>query len=230
MMLRLYDTYSRSLRDFKPLHPPTVDLYACGPTVYDYAHIGNLRTYIFEDILRRVLAFNGYQVNHVVNITDVGHLVSDADTGDDKMEKGSRRTGKSAWEIAELYTQAFKDDLHLLTSSSRRSGVKRPTTSTNRSPSSSASKRTASPTHLRWIIYTSRLPDYGYLARLDIDGLHAGARVDVARNGTQPTLPCGSSARPTAAADGMGQSVGRRFPGLAYRMFGDVGQIPGDIL
>jgi cysteinyl-tRNA synthetase len=111
MTLRLFDTYTRSVRDFVPLHPPEVGLYTCGPTVYDYAHLGNLRTYLFEDLLRRVLAFNGYRVTHVMNLTDVGHLVSDADTGEDKMEQGSRRTGKSAWEMAEFYTQAFKDDL-----------------------------------------------------------------------------------------------------------------------
>ena len=86
MTLRLFDTYTRSLRDFEPLDPASVRMYACGPTVYDYAHIGNLRTYIFEDILRRVLEFNGYKVKQVMNITDVGHLVSDADTGEDKME------------------------------------------------------------------------------------------------------------------------------------------------
>src|SRR5215468_8396128 len=114
MSLQLYDTYSRSLRDFEALNPPQVGLYTCGPTVYDYAHIGNLRTYIFEDILRRVLEFNGYQVRHVMNITDVGHLTSDADTGDDKMEKGSQRTGKSAWQIAEEYTLAFQSDLRNL--------------------------------------------------------------------------------------------------------------------
>ncbi|MBI5567702.1 MAG: cysteine--tRNA ligase, partial [Chloroflexi bacterium] len=114
MTLHLFDTYTRRVRDFEPLHPPQVGLYTCGPTVYDYAHIGNLRTYIFEDILRRVLEFNGYPVKHVMNITDVGHLVSDADAGEDKMEKGSLRTGKSAWEIADLYTAAFRDDLHRL--------------------------------------------------------------------------------------------------------------------
>ena len=114
MALRLYDTYSREVRDFTPLKPEKVSLYACGLTVYDYAHIGNLRTYIFEDILRRTLEYNGYDVEHVQNITDVGHLVSDADTGEDKMEKGSRRTGMTAWEIAELYTEAFKDDLRQL--------------------------------------------------------------------------------------------------------------------
>jgi cysteinyl-tRNA synthetase len=116
MALRLFDTYTRNVRDFVPLRPPEVGLYTCGPTVYDYAHLGNLRTYLFEDTLRRVLAFNGYRVTHVMNITDVGHLTSDADTGEDKMEKGSRRTGKSAWEIAEYYTQAFKNDLYRLIS------------------------------------------------------------------------------------------------------------------
>ena len=102
MTLRLYDTYSRSVREFQPLNASEVGMYTCGPTVYDYAHIGNLRTYIFEDFLRRTLEFNGYTVKHVMNITDVGHLTSDADTGEDKMEKGSRRTGKTAWEIAEI--------------------------------------------------------------------------------------------------------------------------------
>ena len=97
MTLRLFDTYTRSVRNFEPLHPPQVGLYTCGPTVYDYAHIGNLRTYLFEDSLRRVLELNGYTVKHVMNITDVGHLVSDADEGEDKMEKGSERTGKSSW-------------------------------------------------------------------------------------------------------------------------------------
>jgi cysteinyl-tRNA synthetase len=114
MTLRLFDTYTRSLRDFVPLRAGEVRMYTCGPTVYDYAHIGNLRTYIFEDSLRRVLDFNGYSVKHVMNITDVGHLVSDADSGEDKMEKGARRTGRSAWELAEFYMQAFKDDLSRL--------------------------------------------------------------------------------------------------------------------
>ena len=114
MTLHLYDTYERRLRPFEPLDPPKVGLYACGPTVYNYQHIGNLRTYIFEDILRRTLEYCGYQVRHVVNITDVGHLTSDGDTGEDKMETGARRTGKTAWEIAELYTRIFKDDLRLL--------------------------------------------------------------------------------------------------------------------
>ena len=113
--LTLYDNYTRSLRAFAPLAPGApVGLYTCGPTVYDYQHIGNFRTFMFEDWLKRVLVWNGHAVRHVMNITDVGHLTSDADTGEDKMEKGSRRTGKTAWEIAELYTRAFLDDMRAL--------------------------------------------------------------------------------------------------------------------
>jgi cysteinyl-tRNA synthetase len=89
-------------------------MYTCGPTVYDYAHLGNLRTYIFTDLLRRVLNFNGFPVTHVMNITDVGHLVSDGDAGEEKMEQGARRTGKSAWKIAAFYTQTFQEDLYHL--------------------------------------------------------------------------------------------------------------------
>src|SRR4030095_4794008 len=105
MTLRLFDTYAREVRDFEPLDPSEVRMYTCGPTVYDYAHIGNLRTYVFEDILRRVLEFNGYRVRYVMNITDVGHLVSDADTGADKMELGARRAGESACGIADFYSE-----------------------------------------------------------------------------------------------------------------------------
>ena len=187
MELHLYDTYSRSLRKFEPLQPASigqpveVGMYACGPTVYDYAHIGNLRTYVFEDLLRRTLEWNGYRVRHVVNITDVGHLTSDADTGEDKMEKGSLRTGKTAWEIAEFYTRAFQNDLAAL----------------NILPPSIWCRATDHiPQQIQLIeciekqgftyrtsdgIYfdTTRLPDYGVMARLDIEGLQAGARVEV---------------------------------------------------
>jgi cysteinyl-tRNA synthetase len=111
MDIKLYNTLTRAKEIFKPIAPGHAGLYACGPTVYDYAHIGNLRTYVFEDVLRRVLEYNGCAVKHVMNITDVGHLESDADDGEDKMEKGARRTGKTAWQIAAEYTDAFKDDL-----------------------------------------------------------------------------------------------------------------------
>ncbi len=111
MKLFLYNSLSRKKEEFKPIKPGEVGLYTCGPTVYNYAHIGNLRTYIFEDILRRVLVYNRYAVKHVMNITDVGHLTGDRDMGEDKMEKGAAREGKSAWDIADFYTRAFKKDI-----------------------------------------------------------------------------------------------------------------------
>ncbi len=112
--LKLFNTLGRRKEEFQPLKDNEVRIYTCGPTVYDYAHIGNLRTYIFEDILRRVLEYNGYKVKHVMNITDVGHLTSDADEGEDKVEASARRAGKNAWEIAEFYTQAFFRDTERL--------------------------------------------------------------------------------------------------------------------
>jgi len=111
MKLSLYNTLTRQKEEFVPIRPGAVGLYTCGPTVYNFAHIGNLRTYIFEDVLKRVLAFNGVTVRHVMNITDVGHLTGDRDMGEDKMESGSRREGKTAWDIAEFYTRAFKQDI-----------------------------------------------------------------------------------------------------------------------
>ena len=112
--LFLYNTLSRQKEAFQPLNRDYVGLYTCGPTVYNHAHIGNLRTYIFEDILKRVLLYNGFTVKHVMNITDVGHLTGDRDMGEDKMETGARREGKSAWDIAAFYTEAFKKDIKRL--------------------------------------------------------------------------------------------------------------------
>lgn len=113
-MLKIYNTLSRKKEVFKPLKNKKAGLYTCGPTVYWYSHIGNLKTYIFEDILKRVLEYNSYKVKHVMNITDVGHLTSDADTGEDKIEVGAKREKKTAWQIADFYTKAFKKDLKLL--------------------------------------------------------------------------------------------------------------------
>ena len=111
MELYLYNTLTRKKEIFKPIQDKEVGLYTCGPTVYNFAHIGNLRTFIFEDILKRALLYNGYRVKHIMNITDVGHLTGDRDMGEDKMEKGAQREGKTAWEIAEFYTQASKQDM-----------------------------------------------------------------------------------------------------------------------
>lgn len=113
-MIKFYNSLTHKTEEFKPIKSEEVSMYTCGPTVYWYAHLGNLRTYIFEDILKRVLQYNGYAVKHVMNITDVGHLTSDADSGEDKLEKGAQREGKTVWEIAEFYTNAFLRDIHAL--------------------------------------------------------------------------------------------------------------------
>lgn len=115
--MKLYNTLSRKIEDFKPLNPPTVTLYTCGPTVYDKSHIGHARKYTNDDILKRALNFLGYKVKHVMNITDVGHLTSDEDMGEDKLEKGAKKSGKTVWEVAKFYTDLFfdmTDDLNII--------------------------------------------------------------------------------------------------------------------
>ena len=113
-MIKFYNTLTREKEEFKPICSGKAGMYTCGPTVYWFAHLGNMRAYLFEDFLKRVLKYNGYQVKHVINLTDVGHLTSDDDTGEDKLEKGARRDNKTVWEVADFYAQAFKRDLKLL--------------------------------------------------------------------------------------------------------------------
>ncbi|MBX9796715.1 cysteine--tRNA ligase [Sphingomonas sp.] len=112
--LMLYNSLTRSIEPFTPIHPGEARVYTCGPTVYNYQHIGNMRAYVFADTLGRVLRFKGYELRHVINITDVGHLTSDADAGDDKMEKAASAAGKSAWDIARYYTQEYWRDIKRL--------------------------------------------------------------------------------------------------------------------
>ena len=112
--MKLYNTLTRKKEEFAPLDGKTVRMYSCGPTVYNFAHIGNMRTYVFMDILRRTLRYEGYKVKGVMNITDVGHLLSDADEGEDKMEKAAKEQRKSPYEIADFYTKVFFDDLKKL--------------------------------------------------------------------------------------------------------------------
>lgn len=180
-MLHLYNSLTHQREKFAPIHPREVGLYTCGPTVYDFAHIGNLRTYIFEDILKRVLKFNGYNVKHVMNITDVGHLTDDADSGEDKMEKGSRREGKTAWEIAEFYTQAFQQNMRDL-------NIQEPTLwckATDHIPEQIKMVQTLTDKGYTYEtsdgIYfdTTKFPDYGKLANLQNQELQAGSRVEM---------------------------------------------------
>ncbi len=114
MALKLYNTLTRKREVFKPIHDKRVGIYTCGPTVYSYQHIGNLRSYIFADILKRVLTYNGYKVKQVMNVTDVGHLTSDADTGEDKIEKAAKKERKKAKEIANYYWKIFRQDFKKL--------------------------------------------------------------------------------------------------------------------
>ena len=111
MDIYFYNTLTRKKELFKPIDNKEVRIYTCGPTVYYFAHIGNIRAYLFMDSLRRVLEYNGYKLKHVMNITDVGHLVSDADEGEDKMEKAARRENKDPFEIANFYMEAFLNDI-----------------------------------------------------------------------------------------------------------------------
>ncbi len=181
-MLKLYNTLSRRKEEFLPIQAGNVGLYTCGPTVYNFAHIGNLRTFVFEDVLARVLKRVGYDVNHVMNITDVGHLVSDADTGEDKMELSARREGRSAWDIAEEYTQAFFENCNALNLLEPDIYCK----ATDHIQEMIELVRRLEKKGLTYRIDdgiyfdTAKFPAYGQMALLDKDGLKAGARVEMA--------------------------------------------------
>ncbi|MDR0331038.1 MAG: cysteine--tRNA ligase [Chitinispirillales bacterium] len=178
--ISLYDTAAAKKSKFAPQNDP-VAIYCCGPTVYNYAHIGNLRTYIFEDVLKRALVACGYAVRHVVNITDVGHLVSDGDTGEDKMEKGAAREGKSVWEIAAYYTEKFMADAASLNILPPNLWPK----ATEHIPQMIALVKTLEENGFTYRtsdgIYfdTARFPAYCDFARIDPQSLRAGERVDM---------------------------------------------------
>ncbi len=112
--LMLFNSLTRKLELFQPVHPDEARVYSCGPTVYNYPHIGNMRAYVFADVLGRTLSFKGYKLTHVINITDVGHLTDDADAGEDKLEKAAAENAQSIWDIARHYTQAYWDDVKAL--------------------------------------------------------------------------------------------------------------------
>ena len=175
----MYNTLGREKQEFIPILEGKVGMYCCGPTVYNFAHIGNLRSYFFEDILKRVLLYNGYEVTHVVNITDVGHLVSDDDEGEDKMEKGSKREGKSVWEIADFYADAFiKDitDLNILLPTNwckATDYIKEQISLIECLEKKGFTYKTSDGVYFD----TSKFPEYGKLALLDVEGLEEGKRI-----------------------------------------------------
>lgn len=179
-MLKLYNTLSREKEEFRPAGK-TVTMYSCGPTVYSYAHIGNLRTYIFMDEVRRVLKYDGYKLKGVMNITDVGHLLSDGDDGEDKMEKASREQKKTPWEIADYYTGIFMKDIALLNIGKPEIIAK----ATEHIPDMIAyveklvEKGYGYETSDGIYFDIGKFPGYGKLSRLNLDDQIAGARVEV---------------------------------------------------
>ncbi|HEX2787212.1 MAG TPA: cysteine--tRNA ligase [Ignavibacteria bacterium] len=189
MKLYLHNTLTRSTDEFIPIEPGKAKMYCCGPTVYNYQHIGNLRTYLFEDILKRVLVYNGYEVTHVMNITDVGHLVSDEDEGEDKMELGAAREGKTVWQIAEYYTDIFKKDLE-------RMNILAPDIYSKATDYIKEQIEMIQCLEKKGFTYitsdgvyydTAKFPDYGAMARLDIKNLRAGERVEFSAEKRNPT-------------------------------------------
>jgi len=188
MKVYLYNTMGRKLEEFIPIEEGHVGLYCCGPTVYNYAHIGNLRTYIFEDVLKRVLMLAGYKVKHVMNITDVGHLSDDADSGEDKMVKASKATGKSVWDIAAFYTQAFFNDFDAL--NNLRPDVSCKATD-HIADMIALIQRLEQKGHTYVAggnVYFSidTIDDYGKLAGLKLDELKSGQRIEIDSNKRNP--------------------------------------------
>ncbi|HKX73578.1 MAG TPA: cysteine--tRNA ligase [Candidatus Saccharimonadales bacterium] len=187
--MQLHNTLTRSMQQFEPLAPGKVGLYTCGPTVYDYQHIGNYATYIRWDTLVRTLRESGYDVNWVMNITDVGHLTSDADDGEDKLEKGAKREGKTAWEVAAFYT---KDFLESLTALNVLQPTHLPKATDHIAQQITLIQELETKGHTYTIddgVYydTTTFADYGKLAQLDLDALKAGARVELNPQKRNPT-------------------------------------------
>lgn len=181
MELRLYNTLTRRKEGFRPLEPGHVRMYTCGPTVYADAHIGNLRSYIFPDVLKKLLRALGYEVTQVINITDVGHLTSNEDTGEDKMEAAARTSGRTAWDIARDYTQRYLNDLEQLHVEipellPRATGhIAEQIALVQRLEEKGYAYRTADGIYFD----TSRFPGYGRLSRQKLEELQEGARVEM---------------------------------------------------
>ena len=179
--LKLYSTSSKEIETFIPIKEGAVGIYSCGPTVYHYSHIGNLRAYVFADILRRTFVYAGYHVTHIINITDVGHLVGDGSDGQDKLEKGAAREGKNVWEVAKLYTDEFMKDLEMLNIPTDAYTFPRATDHIREQIGLIATLEIEGYTYRTSDgIYfdTSKFEKYADLAKLNVEGLKSGARVE----------------------------------------------------
>ncbi|HVS79963.1 MAG TPA: cysteine--tRNA ligase [Candidatus Paceibacterota bacterium] len=190
MDIRLFNTYSGTKEEFTPLSRGSVGMYHCGPTVYNYAHIGNLRAYVFADTIRRTFEFAGYKVKQVVNITDVGHLTSDADTGKDKIEERARTENKSASEIANFYTEAFfknLKDLNVNTAGTlfpkASEHIKEQIDLIRRLEEKGFTYKTSDGIYFD----TAKFKDYGKLGHVDLAGQVEGARVEINSEKRHPT-------------------------------------------
>jgi len=181
--IRLHNSATGQLEELRPIEPGAVRFYTCGPTVYNYAHIGNLRTYLSEDVIRRVLESAGYRVRHVMNVTDVGHLESDADEGDDKMAIAAERERRSPWEIARFYEDAFFEDCAKL-------HMREPTVRCRATEHIEHMQRMIRTLEERGVAYTAggnvyfdvrAFPGYGAMAHLDLDRGEGHARVEADR-------------------------------------------------
>ncbi|MCU0660670.1 MAG: cysteine--tRNA ligase [Candidatus Pacebacteria bacterium] len=190
MDINFYNTLTGKKEKFVPLHKEFVGLYNCGPTVYQYAHIGNLRSYVFADILRRTLEFNGLHVRQVINITDVGHLTDDADSGEDKVEKEAKKDGRGAKEITAFYTEAFLKDVGAL--NMKLDGTRfTPATEHIREQieliQRLEEKKCTYQTSDGVYFDTNTFPAYGKLGNINIKGLKEGARIDINDEKKNPT-------------------------------------------
>ena len=182
-MLRIFNTLSRKIEDFSPIDSPNVGIYSCGPTVYDYQHIGHMRRYVGDDILVRVLKYDDYKVKQVMNITDVGHLVSDADEGEDKMEKGAKKFGMSVWDIAKKFEAQFLESMDLL-------NIERPNVLMHATDYIKDQIELIEILEEKGYTYkiadgiyfdTSKFPNYNELSRQNLDEIKAGARVEMVK-------------------------------------------------
>lgn len=187
--MKLYNTLTRQIDEITPITAPTIGMYACGPTVYDFAHIGHMRKYLMDDVLVRTLKHAGLSVTHVMNITDVGHLVSDGDSGEDKMEKGAKKYGKTVWEVAKEFEDFFWKSIDAM-------HIARPSISCKATDhiveQIELIKRLEANGHTYVIddgVYfdTTTFPSYGDLAHLDLEHLKAGARVEMVAGKKNPT-------------------------------------------